>query len=62
MFLKTIFNFKLVCKNLVGDSRCNGFKDRGYCKDDWETWMEINCRKACNLCAGKWYNFDVCDQ
>ena len=58
--------FKLVCVNIAGDSNCNNRK-QGYNDEDtgcyiYKEWMEINCRKSCNLCAGKWYNFNVGDQ
>jgi len=43
-----------VCENIAGDSTCDRYKaNGGYCDHDhydhW--WMEINCRKTCNLCT-----------
>merc|ERR1711936_110472 len=46
-----------VCENIAGDSTCDRYKaNGGYCDHDhydhW--WMEINCRKTCNLCTEVW--------
>ena len=47
-----IVSFEILdCSNVQSDSDCEEYKAYGSCEsEDWKTWMELNCRKACGYC------------
>ena len=60
IFLKNIFitpNLDpTICKNKASHKKCIGWKNKGYCKGEYEAYMSDNCKASCGLCSPKGKN------